>query len=221
MPKFVKGLLIALVAPALATLMFMLFSAVTGGALAVGAAALIGAILGFAYGLQAGILVIYDLSTPKGWGQLVLDMTWSLPNTLFGFLVGNAIYPFFGWPTRATSEGTGWIVYMPRSAGTGFGHDVLQTLGTINLGGSGNHERVHLLQARIFGPLYLPLFGANYVVNFLVQGLWTVTVGGLLSLLKLRDKAYFRPPGRSAVSGFFGWIYFATLFELWAYRTEH
>src|SRR5262249_12552597 len=114
---------------------------------------------------------------------------------------------------------TGWIVYTPRNS-SGFGVDVLQTLGTINIGGSGNHERVHLVQARIFGPLYLPVFGVNYVVNFLVQVLWTFTIGGLLWLTKLRERPFLRPPDRSAVHGFFGWIYFATLFELWAYGTE-
>jgi hypothetical protein len=78
---------------------------------------------------------------------------------------------------------------------------------------------MHLLQARIFGPLYLPLFGASYVVTFLIQVLWTFTIGGILWLAKVRTKAYFRPPARSAVSGFFGWIYFATPFELWAYAS--
>jgi hypothetical protein len=109
----------------------------------------------------------------------------------------------------------------PNPSATGFGYTVLQTLGTINLGGEGNHEKVHLLQARVFGPLYLPLFGINYVVNFLIQSLWTVTIGAILRRLKVRDVAYFRPPSSSAVGGFFGWIYYATIFELWAYGTEH
>src|SRR5262249_19302459 len=158
------GLLIPVATAALATLVLLLVDLAAGKPIGLGTAALLGAILGGAYGLQAGILLIYDLNTPWGWGQLALDMTWSLPNTAFGFIVGNAVYPFFGWPTRCSSENTGWIVYTPRNS-SGFGVDVLQTLGTINIGGSGNHERVHLVQARIFGPLYLPVFGVNYVVN--------------------------------------------------------
>ena len=90
----------------------------------------------------------------------------------------------------------------------------------MNLGGAGNHERVHLLQARILGPLYLVIFGINYAVNFFIQVLWSITIGGLLALLKVRDKAYFQPPSTSAVKGFWGWIYYANLFELWAYATE-
>src|SRR5262245_66592144 len=88
MPKFIKGLLIVLVAAGLATLTFVLTDLAAGGK-GMAAAALVGAILGFLYGLEAGILLIYDLSTPRGWLLLALDMTWSLPNTLFGLVVGN------------------------------------------------------------------------------------------------------------------------------------
>ncbi|MGA1794866.1 MAG: hypothetical protein ACMUIL_03305 [bacterium] len=173
-----------------------------------------GAILGLLYGLQAGILVIYNLSAFKGWLEVFVDMTWSLLNTVFGFIVGNLVYPFLGDISRSRSRDSGWIVYMPtRSMG------FAQTLGTINIGGAGQHERMHLLQARIFGPLYLIIFGVNYVVNFVIQLLWTFTIGGLLWLIKGREKPYFRPSSRSVVSGFFGWIYYANLFELWAYAS--
>ncbi len=106
------------------------------------------------------------------------------------------------------------------NATSGFGVDVLQTLGTVNLGGTGLHEKVHLLQARIAGPLYLPVFAVNYVVNFIVQGLWTITLGMILWKTGLRNTPYFRPSSSSAVSGYFGWIYYATVFEIWAYATE-
>jgi hypothetical protein len=177
-----------------------------------------GAIFGLVYGLVAGILVIYDLSGPGGWFDLLIDLTWSLPNTIFGFILGNVFYPIFGSPSRADSQDQGWIVYMPRSGG-GFGNSVLQTLGTVNLGGSGQHERMHLLQARLFGPAYLAIFGANYVLNFIVQVLWAATLGLVLWLFNVRDTVYFRPPQQSAVQGFFGWIYYATAFELWAYAS--
>lgn len=161
------------------------------------------------------------MSKGLGWGQLLVDLTWSLPNTVFGFVFGNLIYIGFGSPSRADSEGEGWIVFKPRPSNTGsFGRTVLQTLGTVNIGGKGNHEKVHLLQARIFGPLYLPFVGASYVITFTLQVLWTITLGGLLKLLGARQKAYFRPPAHSAVGGFFGWIYYATPIELWAYGTE-
>lgn len=186
-----------------------------GGALAVVPVLLVGAI-GLLYGLQAGILNIYDLNRGAGWAALIVDATWSLLNTVFGFVIGNIVYIFFGTPSRADSKDQSWIVYVPRSS-TGFGNNVLQTLGTVNLGGAGQHEKMHLLQARVFGPLYLPLFAMSYVITFLIQVLWTMTIGAIAAALKLRQTAYFRPPSQSAVSGFFGWIYYATPFEMWAY----
>jgi len=219
MPRILQGLLTPVLTAAFATLTLVLVDLIAGRPVPLVAAALAGVIIGGAYGIQAGILLIYNLSSPPGWAQLIVDMTWSLPNTVFGFIVGNAVYVFFGWPTRSSSENSGWIVYQPRGT-SGLGIDVLQTLGTINIGGTGAHERVHLVQARIFGPLYLLIFGLNYVVNFLLQVLWTFTIGGLLWLIKLREKPFFRPPS-GPVPGFFGWIYRATIFELWAYATEH
>ena len=218
MNRLVKGLLTGAVSVVLMPLTLVFLNWCAGGIVSPAIAALVGAILGVLYGLEAGILSVYDLAAVKGWVQLVVDTTWSLPNTLFGFVIGNLVYPFFGSPSRADSENAGWIVFRSGRA-TGFGHDVLQTLGTVNLGGTGQHERMHLLQARVFGPLYLPLFGLNYVGTFLLQLLWTSTIGALLWKLGSRDKPYFRPPPQSAVAGFFGWIYYATFFELWAYAS--
>lgn len=161
--------------------------------------------------------MIYDLATVLGWVVWVVDLTWSLPNTIFGFVIGNILYIFFGVPSVAQSRHQGWISYASR--GGAFGSQVLQTLGNVNIGGSGQHERMHLLQARVFGPLYLPLFGLSYVVTTLIQILWTILPGLVLWLAKVRAHPYFEPPSSSAVHGFFGWIYYATPFELWAYAS--
>jgi hypothetical protein len=174
------------------------------------------AVFGLAYGLEAGILTIYDLGSPTGWLALLVDMSWSAPNTIWGFVVGNLIFWFVGTPSRADSADESWIVFKPR-ASTGFGHSVLQTHGTVNLGGAGQHERMHLLQARIFGPLFLPLYLLCYAVTTTIQILWTATLGWILVLAHVRRKAPLQPPANSPVRGFFGWIYYATLFELWAF----
>jgi hypothetical protein len=218
MSKTVQAVVIVLVSLAVPPLVLLVISLVSGGALAPAVALIIGAVFGLGYGLEAGLLRSYELSTGQGWLELIVDLTWSLPNTVFGFLIGNITYVWFGNLSRTDSEGKGWIVFMPRPGGS-FGRTVLQTLGTVNIGGTGQHEKMHLLQARIFGPLYLPFVGASYVITFLLQVLWTVTLGGLLKLIGVRQKAYFQPPARSAVSGFFGWIYYATPIELWAYAT--
>ncbi|MCR2792317.1 hypothetical protein NQ156_04490 [Microbacterium sp. zg.Y625] len=170
-------------------------------------------------GVMAGILGSYDLARLRGWLLLVIDNSWALPSTLLGAVVGNLVYPFFGTPSGVQSAGKEWVSYRARGT-SGFGADVLQTIGTVNIGGAGNHERVHLLQARILGPLYLPIVGISYVVMTLLQCVWSLTIGLVLRLAGVRDTAWFRAPARSAVSGFWGWIYFATPMELWAYGTE-
>ncbi len=180
--------------------------------------ALVLAVVMLAYGIVAAWMGTYDLGTPLGWLMLVVDLTWSLPNTVFGAVTGLWLYAIWGNPSKGNSEGRGWISYSPRSA-TGFGNDVLQTLGTVNLGGSGQHERMHLLQARIFGPLYLPVFGLSYVVTFLIQCLFTLVLGLALKAAGVRTSAHLNPPASSAVSGFFGWIYHSTPFEEWAYAS--
>lgn len=216
MPDALRGFITVLVSVLLGILVAILIDVAAGEPIDLVLALLIGGIFGLLYGLETGILLSYKLDSGVGWLQLIVDFTWSLVNTIFGFIFGNIIYIFFGSPSRASSKDKGWIAFAPRGSGK-FGNKVLQTLGTVNLGGAGQHELMHVLQARIFGPLYLPIFAVNYVVNFIIQVLFTATVGLALWLLKLRDTPYFRPPSRSAVSGFFGWIYYANLFELWAY----
>jgi hypothetical protein len=193
--------------------------AITGGVGVPASVAMMAlAIVMFAYAFVATWVAAYDLSTPLGWLMILVDLTWSLPNTLFGAVTGLWLYAFWGSPSKPNSEGRGWISYTPRSS-TGFGNDVLQTLGTINIGGSGQHERMHLLQARIFGPLYLPIFGLSYVVTFLLQCLFTLLLGLILKATGVRTSAYLNPPSSSAVNGFFGWIYHSTPFEEWAYAS--
>ena len=219
MSDIVKGFLTVLVLTVLATVAALLLNLAAGGLVSWPVAILIGAIFGLAYGLEAGILLSYNLASPKGWLEVFVDMTWSLPNTVWGFLIGNIIFPFVGNPSRDNSRDAGWIVYMPRTKESTLGNKVFQTHGTLNIGGAAQHEKMHLLQARIFGPLFLPIYAVNYVVNFLLQGLWTITIGLLLWKLGVRDTPYFRPAGDSVVSGFFGWIYYATIFEFWAYSS--
>jgi hypothetical protein len=219
MPDWVKGLLTVVICTVQGALTLSLFPAVILPALThhpwdVTGWVVTGAIFGLLYGLEAGILVIYDLGGPLGWFQLLVDMTWSLPNTVFGFVFGNLIYLIAGSLSPSLSRYNGWIVY----SGT-FGGNVHQTLGTVNLGGAGQHERMHLLQSRLLGPIYLPFFAVNYVVNFVLQGLWTITLGAILAAAGARRTAYFRPPSSSVVGGFWGWIYYATLLELWAYSS--
>jgi len=184
---------------------------------------LVGVIFGLLYGLMAGLLRAYDLATHTGVLTLIVDLSWSFISTIIGFVLGNSIYIFFGNPSRALSENEGWIAYQARGT-SGFGVDVLQTIGTVNLGGAGKHEKVHLLQARILGPVFIPLIIVSYIITGAIQILFTITIGAILKATGSRDTPYLCPPAGpdgSAVPGFFGWIYYATPMELWAYSTEH
>ena len=215
--KVVWGIVTVVVTSALAGAI-----AFAGFALALGSpswtATLIVAAVVAIYAILAAALESYDLSSPTGWLMLIIDSSWSLTNTIFGAVIGLPLYAIFGKPSGSQSKGLGWVSYAPRS-GTGFGNNVLQTLGTVNLGGAGQHERMHLLQARIFGPFYLPLFAAFYVITFLVQSFFTLVLGLILKLTGVRTNAALQPPNRSAVKGFWGWIYYATPFEVWAYAS--
>ena len=73
----------------------------------------------------------------------------------------------------------------------------------------------------IFGPFFIPIVVASYIVTGTIQILFTITLGAILKAAGKRPTAYLTPPGTSAVKGFFGWIYYATIMELWAYGTEH
>jgi hypothetical protein len=221
MPDWLKGVLTFVIATGHGVLAGFLVNLAFNEPLDTTVAILIGGGFGLLYGLEAGLLVSYNLNG-IGWLQLFLDMTWSLPNTIWGFVLGNIIFIFVGNPSRDLSRNQGFIAFKPRGTGD-FGNKVLQTHGTVNLGGAGQHELVHVMQARIFGPLFLPIYLLNYVVNSLIQLLWTITIGLVLYLIKLRDTPYFRPPAtavnKSVVPGFIGWIYYYTIFEYWGYNS--
>jgi hypothetical protein len=173
-----------------------------------------GALCGLLYGLESGLLLSYSLNRLSGWLLLLCDLTWSYPNTLFGLVLGNLFYPFFGSLSRELSEGRNWISYAKQEGTT------MQTLGIVNLGGDGFHERIHVFQARLFGPFFLPIFVSSYLVTTTLQLLWTCTLGLILYVCKERKVPYLRPSSDFALDGFFGWICYATPFELWAHTQK-
>lgn len=123
------------------------------------AGAVAGVALGAFYGAVAGMSGVYSR---RRLGQFVVDHTWSALNTVIGALFllvnlarGNRVDTEFseGRGHLGLRQGLlrGWATTIgPVQAGTGHGLDL--------------HEAVHVLQARLFGPLYLPLIGLNYVV---------------------------------------------------------
>lgn len=182
--------------------------------------------LGFLYTAEAAILASYDLENPLHYLYLVVDWTWSLPNTILGLVAGTPLYMIFGKFSRRLSAGGAWVSFDGNFGSVAKGTAVYQTLGTLNLGGAQDHERAHLLQARLLGPVYLPLQIASYIVNGLIQILFTCTLGWILRVTGVRDSAWFRPGSDSAVQSggageFFGWIYRYTILEIWGYAQKN
>src|SRR5580765_6214860 len=139
MPDILKGILTGILCPGLALLTSLLLGASLGLGFTFNALSIVGLVAGALYGLEAAILVAYDLGSWKGWIALVVDMTWGLLSTVFGLVVGNVVFIFAGNPSRALSAGKGWIVFQPR------GTTLLKaTLGTVNFGDAGEEERHRL-----------------------------------------------------------------------------
>jgi hypothetical protein len=105
------------------------------------------------YGLHIGVL------------GFVLDVSWSLLN----FFVGIALWApvclicgsnFVDPDPLSQRSGTFVFDHNPR----GGGYDAT-TIGTVIAGGWASHEEVHVWQARIFGPAYLPVYLTNLLLN--------------------------------------------------------
>ena len=99
----------------------------------------------------------------------LFDMSWSLPNTAASLLVwlpacmiagGDFVEP------DDKSRRSGTFVYRDNPRGGGYD---ATTIGTVIGGGWSSHEEVHVWQARMFGPLYLPVYGVSWLLNLLFR----------------------------------------------------
>lgn len=140
---------------------------------------------------------------PGGVRRCIVDATWSALNTwagaIFYGLLRLAGNPLDEERTRGT--GSIWLV-------NGVVRRYATTIGTVKAGSNeriDRHEEVHVLQARLFGPLYLPLVGLNYVVATVLP-YW----------LLLPDRTTY---SLDSVADYFEkGVYPHTWHELWAYR---
>lgn len=139
----------------------------------------------------------------RGVRRCILDATWSSLNTWAGAIY-YGLHRMAGNHhdvVRSTGSGSIWLVngVVPRYA---------TTIGTVKAGSTDavdRHEEIHVFQARLFGPLYLPLVVLNYVVATVVP-YW----------LLFYDKA--RYPITGFASYFEHGVYPHVWNELWAYR---
>lgn len=137
------------------------FGLLVGGGLGFLIGALIGLALGAVYGWAITAVRAYDYGSAGGIVAYVVDHTWSVLNTLVGalFLAGNVV---FGNKLDRTFSQRG-VVGLQNGVFPGFA----TTIGTVQAGtnmGIDDHEAVHVLQARIFGPLFIPMVLVNYIL---------------------------------------------------------
>jgi hypothetical protein len=137
------------------------------GKIALPAAAVCG-VIAASYSALAFSREIYGLGLFSILGFL-LDVSWSLLNTFAGLMVWIPVCEVSGSRFQApddNSRRSGTIVYDQNPRGGGY---QATTIGNVIAGGWSSHEEVHVWQARLFGPLYLPVYFTNLIVNLLFR----------------------------------------------------
>jgi hypothetical protein len=139
-----------------------------------------------------------------GLRRCLIDATWSALNTWAG-AVYYGVLRLTGNPLdagRCRGKGSIWLV-------NGVVARYATTIGCVKAGSNDRidrHEEIHVFQARLFGPLYLPLVGLNYAVATVVP-YWLFL---------------FRDPVKRPIKGFRSYfengVYPHVWNELWAYR---
>ncbi|NUT96553.1 MAG: glycine zipper family protein [Saccharothrix sp.] len=163
-----------------------------------------GAVLGALHAGWAWRVRLYPRSA-RGVGLAVIDFTWSLPNTVAGVLL---LAYALGRGNRVDAE-------FSRHRGVlGLRDGVIKgfatTVGPVQAGvslGVDDHEAVHVLQARLFGPCYLPLVVVNWVVATVLP-YW----------LLYHDRS--RAPITNVTTYFQRGVYPHCWHEEWAYRVQ-
>ena len=98
----------------------------------------------------------------------LLDITWSLLNTMAGLLVWAPACLIIGansLDSTDDSQRSGTLVFDKNPRGAGW----VTTIGTVIAGNWCSHEETHVWQARIFGPAYLLLYGVSLLLNMLFR----------------------------------------------------
>lgn len=133
--------------------------------------AAIGGLIAAVYSAVAFARGIYGLGPFSILGY-VLDMSWSLLNTAASLLVwlpacmiagGNFLEP------DDNSRRSGTFVYEKNPRDPGGAVYGATTVGMVIAGGWSSHEEMHVWQARLFGPFYLPAYGLSWVLNLLFR----------------------------------------------------
>lgn len=117
------------------------------------------------YGFITGLARVYVMR-PRSLWVFVLDVTWSMINTIsgLGFMIYCLVKGTYETPNETTQDRG--IIRFSGAALPGAG---ATTLGNVMGGKWLVHETVHVQQARIFGPFYWPVYLVNYVMNLIAR----------------------------------------------------
>jgi hypothetical protein len=161
-----------MVAGIVSAVVHVVAGATLGGVLAGPVGFVTGAVAGLLPGAVFGGAVAAARVYPPGPRGLLLflvDHTWSLPNTAVG-----ALYLALHLAAGHALDGPGSRHACRVSVVEGVWPRYATTLGTVCAGSNPRvqlHEDTHILQARLLGPLYVPLVAANYAL-FTVLPVW-------------------------------------------------
>lgn len=208
MPRFVKALIVCLSVLVLeGLLVFLALPALLD--LSTGQATVLGLVCMLFGGIYSFVMVwlaIYETTLKSLW-CLLLDVTWSLPNTMVGLLwLAYGLISTGQWQTPNEETQRRGVMHLRNVA---LGDADATTLGNVIGGDWLIHETVHVQQARILGlfywPAYLLSFTFAFVIRLIAIPVWKI-FGQLQSgdggMMRMHDHAYRR-----------------TVMEDWAYRS--
>jgi len=154
------------------------FGALLGGA-TFGA---FGSLMGGINGLFTGTRQIYNWNNIDGWASFLSDSSWGILGTSLGNFAN--IYDLIAAPSSYRHDLSYRQNRQVYDSGLYLAKDDAATFGNVtsNLSGGGGvnilqHESTHILQNRIFGPFYVGVSAAWYVVG----GVAGAVVGALIS----------------------------------------
>ncbi|MGV8094282.1 MAG: SpvB/TcaC N-terminal domain-containing protein [Mangrovibacterium sp.] len=175
------------------------------------AGGVIGALTGTATGMIHGWTMAqahsYDWSSLGGWMGFLADNTWGLPNSMVGSLFATANI-MGGNPVDLTNSRNSNALMFENEWFSGYA----TTLGNVIVGTKGlshavlEHELAHVLQARIFGPVFYPSMIVHYAINTILP-YW----------LLYHNKRYPNTPIRNFGEYFSRGVYPHTWAEEWGY----
>ena len=178
------------------------------GASGVGLSIAVGAaVVGGLNGVIGGAMQAYRWRSWTGWAAFLFDSTWGLIGTTLSVILhGVNVFNSNRTYRRDLSFRQNRHLY---DGGFGFG-DFALTLGNVtsNLAGGGggaqlaNHEALHILQSRLFGPIFQTVYVAWLIVGAIVGGILGIFVSQPWRQ-STEDMAYYNNP-----------------WETWAYKQE-